>query len=92
MILWVICREQGVLKDYLENREQEVVSIMMDLYEEELALKFYTREQREEGRKEGSIKSAKRMLKKGMLAHEEIAEYTGLSLGEIGELAEQLES
>lgn len=69
---------------------------MMDLYEEELALKFYTREQREEGRKEGrkegSIKSAKRMLKKGMLAHEEIAEYTGLSLGEIEELAEQLES
>lgn len=87
-----ICKDENILREYLEQREQEVVSIMMDLYEEELALQFYTKEQREEGRKEGSIKTAKRMLKRGVLTYEEIAEYSDLPVEEIEKLAKELEA
>ena len=41
----------------------------------------------EEGRKEGAINSAKRMLKAGKYTLEEIAEDTGLALSMIQELS-----
>lgn len=80
------------MREYLENREQEVIGIMTDFYEEELALQFYTREQREEGRKEASMKTAKRMLKRGVLTYEEIAEDSDLPIEEVKKLAEELEA
>lgn len=39
-----ICKDRNVLKEYLENRESEVISIMMTLYDEEKIMR--TREKR----------------------------------------------
>ncbi len=39
-----ICKDRNVLKEYLENRESEVISIMMTLYDEEKIMR--TRENR----------------------------------------------
>lgn len=36
-----ICKSKNVLKEYLENREKEVVDIMMVLYDEEEAMRTY---------------------------------------------------
>ena len=35
----LICKDRNVLKEYLENREQEVVDIMMTLFDDEQILK-----------------------------------------------------
>ena len=62
-----------------ENQKgiQEMCQIMEDMRNEAL----------EEGRKEGAINSAKRMLKAGKYTLEEIAEDTGLALSMIQELS-----
>ena len=48
-----ICRDRNVLKKYLEEREKEVVNIMIELFNQESAVKEYGEERREEGWKEG---------------------------------------
>lgn len=56
-----ICQKENVLKDYLEQRKQEVVTIMMTLFSQEEAMSAYMsaygedcrQEGREEGREEG---------------------------------------
>ncbi len=41
-----ICRDKNVLKEYLESREQEVVDMMMELYDEQEILKSYVESER----------------------------------------------
>ena len=48
-----ICWDRNVLKKYLEEREKEVVNIMIELFNQELAVKQYGDEMKEEGRNEG---------------------------------------
>lgn len=36
-----ICKDRNVLKEYLENGEQEVVDMMMTLFDDEQILKAY---------------------------------------------------
>ena len=36
-----ICKDRNVLKEYLESRENEVVNIMMTLFDEETIMKNY---------------------------------------------------
>ena len=38
-----ICKDKNVLKEYLENREREVVDIMMALYDEEEIMRSYVK-------------------------------------------------
>ena len=44
-----ICRDRDVLKKYLKEREKEVVNIMIELFNQELAVKEYGDEMKEEG-------------------------------------------
>ena len=37
-----ICKDRNVLKEYLENREKEVVDMMMTLFDDEQILKAYS--------------------------------------------------
>ena len=39
-----ICKDRNILKEYLENREQEVVDMMMTLFDDEQILKAYTKD------------------------------------------------
>ena len=48
-----IYRDRNVLKKYLEEREKEVVNIMIELFNQESAVKEYGEERREEGWKKG---------------------------------------
>lgn len=56
-----ICKDQNVLKEYLQKREKEVVSIMTMLFDQEYAVECYGDEKREEGKIEGEMKKAKEM-------------------------------
>lgn len=48
-----ICKDQNVLAEYLNDREKEVVDIMMTLFEQEYAVERYGDEKRAEGKAEG---------------------------------------
>ena len=49
-----VCKDREILKNYLESREKEVVRIMMTLFDQDYLTMVYGKEQREEGREEGS--------------------------------------
>ncbi|MCM1184664.1 MAG: hypothetical protein NC337_14940 [Roseburia sp.] len=64
-----ICKDRNVLKEYLEDREQEVVSMIMTLFDDDQILKAYTKDVRDTEARE----TAERMIKMGKLSLEEIA-------------------
>lgn len=73
-----ICKDRNILRDYLSSRESEVVDIMMTLFNDEEILDMYVRSQRrevEEANFEAMKKKAKKMIVKGKLTIEELAEY-----------------
>ncbi|MCM1246388.1 MAG: hypothetical protein NC293_12170 [Roseburia sp.] len=78
-----ICKDRNVLREYLLRKEKEVVTIMMSLFDEEQILKSYIRSERHDADRE----TAKRMIEKGKMSLEEIADYVPtLSLDELKEI------
>lgn len=59
-----ICKDQDVLREYLEKREQEVVTIMMSLFSQEEATDAYVRER--------EVKTAIKAYKKTGMKEEDI--------------------
>ena len=55
-----------LLKKYLEEREKEVVNIMIELFNQEYAVKQYGKAMEEKGFKKGFEKGFEKGLKKGM--------------------------
>ncbi|MCM1172744.1 MAG: hypothetical protein NC393_11565, partial [Clostridium sp.] len=88
-----ICKDKNVLREYLLDREKEVVSIMMSLFDEEEVIRSYIKSERYEAAQEAEQNKAKktaiRMIKAGKMSLEDIADYTELSLDTIKELADQ---
>lgn len=90
-----ICIEKGYLTEFMKAHEQEVIDMMHELFDEETARKQYDTARSIEdiekgeakGRAEEKIAVALNMLAKGKLSIEEIAEYSGLALDRIKELA-----
>ncbi len=77
------CKDRNVLREYLHDREKEVVTIMMSLFDEEQILKSFIRSERHDEARE----TAERMLRKGKMSLEEIADYVpSLPLEELKEL------
>ncbi|EOS69801.1 hypothetical protein C818_02585 [Lachnospiraceae bacterium MD308] len=66
-----ICKDRNVLREYLLDREKEVVTIMMSLFDEEQIMRTYAKDIE----KETERKTAERMIKKGKMTLEEIADY-----------------
>jgi DNA-directed RNA polymerase specialized sigma24 family protein len=89
-----ICKDRNVLKEYLESREQEVVTIMMSLYDEEEIMKSYIKSERYEERQiatqEKAEKTAISMIKKQKYSLEDIAEVTDLPLEEVKKLEQEI--
>lgn len=82
-----ICKDRNILKDYLESKEQEVVDIMMTLFDDEQILKAYTKDIENNKEKETERKTAERMIKKGKLSLEEISDYVpALSMDELKQI------
>ena len=82
-----ICKDRNVLKEYLESREQEVVDMMMTLFDDEQILKAYTKDIEDNIAKETAKKTAIQMIKDGEMSLEKIARYVpSLSMEELKEL------
>ena len=82
-----ICKDRNILREYLLNREKEVVTIMMSLFDEEQIMKSYIKSERYEAVQENARKTAERMIKMGKLSLDEIAECVPtLSFDELKEL------
>ena len=86
-----ICKDRNVLKEYLMNREMEVVTIMMSLFDNEQIMKTYWKDMENTltdkiaHKKDREI--AERMIKKGKMSLEDIADYVpALSFDELKEI------
>jgi hypothetical protein len=74
------------LKEYLESRESEVITIMMSLFDEEEIMKSYIRSERYDA----ICDTARNMIKDGELSLENIAKYTKLPLDVVKKLEEEI--
>ena len=82
-----ICKNRNVLKEYFENKEQEVVDIMMTLFDDEQVLEAYA----EDIKNSEARETAERMIRKGKMSLEEIADYVpSLSFKELKELEAEI--
>lgn len=78
-----ICKNRNILKEYLENKEQEVVDIMMTLFDDEQVLEAYA----EDIKNSEARKTAEKLIRKGKMSLEEIAECVpALSLEDLRKL------
>ena len=81
-----ICKDSNVLKEYLLEREKEVVTIMMSLFDDEQIMKSFIRSERYEAAQESARETAKKLIKKGKMTLDEIADCVPLlSLDELKE-------
>ena len=85
-----ICKDRNVLKEYLESREQEVINIMMTLFDDDQILKAYTKDIEDNATYREARQTAERMIRKGKMTIEEIADYVPvLSLEELKNLRQR---
>ncbi len=86
-----ICKDRNVLKDYLENKEQEVVDIMMTLFDDEQILEAYAKDIDDNATHREAKETAERMINDGELSLEKIARYVpALSMEELKELEAEI--
>ena len=62
-----ICKDRNVLREYLEDREKEVIDIMMTLFDQEHALELYGNEIRSEGKAEGMAEGKAEGMAEGII-------------------------
>ncbi len=67
-----ICKDRNVLREYLLDREKEVVTIMMSLFDEEQIMKSFIRSERHEAAQDKVKEKAILMLQKGKISIDEI--------------------
>lgn len=79
-----ICKDRGVLREYLEAHEKEVINSMIMLFEQEEAVKRYGNrmrsEGRDEGRDEGKIATLAELVSEGIVTIEQAAKRTGMTV------------
>jgi DNA-directed RNA polymerase specialized sigma24 family protein len=91
-----ICKDRNLLKEYLESREMEVVTIMMSLFDEEEILKSYIACERKEAvetaTKENKIETAKNLIliMQDKMSIGEISAATGLTEETVRSLKEEV--
>ena len=82
-LISTLCSVRNVLREYLLDREKEVVTIMMSLFDEEQIMKSFIKSERHDEARE----TAERLIKKGKMSLDEIAEcIPTLSFDELKEL------
>ena len=69
-----ICKDRNILKEYLTSREKEVVTIMMSLFDNEQIMRTYLKEAANTAAYEADRATAERMIKKGKMSLEDIAD------------------
>ena len=85
------CKDRNVLKEYLMNREVEVVTIMMSLFNDEQIMKTYWKDMENSLAHKKDRETAERLIKMGKLSLEEIGLCVPtLSFDELKELEAQV--
>lgn len=69
-----ICQNRNILKEYLQEKQEEVIDIMMTLFDDEQILDAYTKELVEEAEKKGEKRGELRGEKRGELRGEKRGE------------------
>lgn len=77
-----ICKDKNVLKEYLENREQEVVNIMMTLFNDEYILKTFIESEKKDAADRKAKTLAEKMYRRGD-SIKEIADFLDASVEEV---------
>ena len=93
-----ICKDKNVLREYLQSREKEVVSIMLAMYEKYHAAKEAAEEAAKKAAQEATKKATKeakenaiKMIKAGKLSIEDIPQFfTSLTPEDIKEIENEL--
>ena len=89
-----ICKDRGVLKEYLEAHEKEVINSMIMLFEQEEAVKRYGNRRAAEalaqGRDEGKIAAYADMVADGTLTVEQAAKKMGMTVEEFKKAVDAL--
>ena len=81
------CKDRNVLKEYLMNREMEVVTIMMSLFNDEQIMKTYWKDMENKLAHKKDRETAERLIKKGKMSLEDIADCVpALSFDELKEI------
>lgn len=82
-----ICKDRDVLKEYLERKEQEVVDMLMELYDQEEVMRSYVQSEKYEAVEEAAKETAKRMLEDGTLPIDKVAKFANLPIEVVKEMA-----
>ena len=69
-----ICKDRNILREYLISREVEVVTIMISLFDDEQIMKTYLKDAANTAAYEADRATAERMIKKGKMSLEDIAD------------------
>ena len=69
-----ICKDRNILREYLISREVEVVTIMMSLFDHEEIMRTYLKDAANTAAYEADRATAERMIKKGKMSLEDIAD------------------
>ena len=69
-----ICKDRNILKQYLSSKEVEVVTIMMSLFDDEQIMRTYLKDAVNTAAYEADRATAERMIKKGKMSLEDIAD------------------
>lgn len=86
-----ICKDRNVLKEYLKSKEQEVVDIMMTLFDDEQIWKAYAKDIEDTTARETEKRNAMVMLKNGRILVEEIPSFfPNLTLEDARELETEI--
>ncbi len=86
-----ICKNRNVLKEYLESKEQEVVDIMMTFFDDEQILRAYAKDIDDNATQREARETAERLIKKGKMSLEEIADcIPALSFEKLEELQAEI--
>ena len=82
-----ICKDRNVLREYLLDREKEVVTIMMSLFDEEQIMKSFIKSERHDTERA----MAEQLIRKGKMTLEEIADCVStLSFDELKEIETEI--
>ena len=74
-----ICKNRDVLKEYLSSREQEVVDMMMTLFDEEQVMRAYVESEKKEAAEKAAAEAAK---KAAVISAIEMCQEIGLPVSE----------
>ena len=80
-----ICQGEDVLNEYLERQKEEVMDVMMTLFNEETIVRDYGNSKMAEGRTEGQNSMIESMLRKGKTP-EEIVDLCDVSMQQVKEV------